>query len=158
MSSSPDIREKVVEKAHILVSLWVSPCSSLVILHLTSLSKILLVWLSFHRVILEGRWCVRAVSMASSPGAKAVLMPSTLVSTPPSRGFVNGSMELYLAFMEGAPAVLPQHSPNRTWNGLETCQHEYCCYCLLFEKLGLLRISRRVQRCSSIAGRPFFKQ
>ncbi len=52
--------------------------------------------------------------MASSPGAKAVLMPSTLASTPPSRGFVNGSMELYLAFMEGAPAVLPQHSPNRT--------------------------------------------
>ncbi|KAL0157794.1 hypothetical protein M9458_045870, partial [Cirrhinus mrigala] len=50
--------------------------------------------------ILEGHLCVRAASTASSLGATAALMPGTPASTRLSQGFVNGSMELYLAFME----------------------------------------------------------
>ncbi len=58
--------------------------------------------------------------MASSPGAMAVVMPSTPASTRPSRGFVNGSMELYLAFMEGASSIRLQCYPNTPLIELET--------------------------------------
>lgn len=63
---------------------------------------------------------MRAVSTALSLGAIAALMPGTPASTLLFRGFVNGSMELYLAFMEGASSIRLQCYPSTPLIELET--------------------------------------
>lgn len=71
---------------------------------------------------------MRAVCTASSPGEMAVGMPSTLASTRPSRGFGNGSMELYLAFMEGASSIRLQCYPSTPLIKLETASKHAILY------------------------------